>query len=125
MLIFPIVIGRLLTIPRDLVRAPFAVTTTSFEGLLTSNPNLFNRVLVMMLVAAPLSTMAVWALPSILILTLAAVVVSSSSLPTKFASLSPGSLFWNLLPALWNPALYLGDKCAACPIVRPLGRFCK
>ena len=87
-LIFPIVIGKLFTIPSDLVRAPFAVMTMSLDGLSTSNPSRVNRVLVMMLVAAALSTMAVCIFPFTLRVTLAAVVVSSSSLPIKLASLS-------------------------------------
>ena len=86
------VTGKLLTIPSDLVRAPLAVTTISLDGLSILQSSLFKRALVMMLVAAPLSTMAVCALPLILRVTLAAVVVLSSSLSTKLASFSPSFL---------------------------------
>ena len=92
MLIFSMVTGKLLTIPSDLVQAPLAVTTISLDGLSILQLSLFKRALVMMLVAAPLSTMAVCALPLILRVTLAVVVVLSSSLSTKLASFSPSFL---------------------------------
>ena len=89
MLIFLIVIGKLLTIPKDLVRAPLAVTTINLDDLSISQLSFFRRALVIMLIAAPLSTIAVYTFPLTLRVTLAAVVVLSSSLSTKLASFSP------------------------------------
>ena len=80
------VIGKLLTIPKDLVRAPLAVTTINLEDLSILQLSLFKSAFVMILVAAPLSTIAVCTFPLTLRVTLAAVVVLSSSLSIKLAS---------------------------------------
>src|ERR1044072_1486405 len=117
MSMLPILISNFEVIPKDLVRAPLAVTTTSLESLTISNPRRSKRALVIILVAAPLSIMAVWGLCFILRKIFAAVVVSSSSLSTRFASASG---LYDRCTACWTPARYFGDRCAACPTVSPL-----
>src|SRR5688572_25717737 len=107
-------------IPKDRVLFPFAVTTTTLDGLFGSQPNFFIKGLVMILVAAPLSIMAVTAIPFILKTHLAAVVLSSS-LPAKLASASWSSFSLVLWMAFFIPDRYLGIKCIACPTVMPLG----
>ena len=92
MLIFPMVIGKSLTIPKDLVRAPLAIITINLNDLSILQLSLFKRALVIMLIAASLSTIAICTFPLTLRVTLAAVVVLSSSLSTKLASFSPSLL---------------------------------
>ena len=106
--------GTLSMISRERVLAPLAVTTIIFEERLITNPSLSNNDLVIMLVAAPLSIMAVCAFCPIRRVHFAAV-VGSSSLSTKFASLVSFSL--ERLTARANPNQYRGIACAAYPTV--------
>ena len=53
-----IMIGRSSVIPKDRVRSPFAVTTINRDGRSIEHPKRLSKGIVMMLVAAPLSTMA-------------------------------------------------------------------
>jgi len=99
-----------------------AVTTIIFEERLISSPSLSNKALVIILVAAPLSTMAVWAFCPIRNVHLAAV-VGSPSLSARLASLASFSL--ERLTALTKPDRYFGIACAACPTESPHGKFCR
>src|ERR1044072_222844 len=99
-------------ISKDRVLFPLAVTTTTLEGLFGAQPNFFINGLVMMLVATPLSIIAVTAVPFILRTHLAAVVLSSS-LPAKLASVSRSNFSLVLWMALLTPDRYLGIKCIA------------
>src|SRR2546429_2826082 len=79
--------------------------------------------LVIMLVAALLSTIAVCTFSFTLRVTFAAVVASSSSLSTRLASLSATFLLCDLRTACCISARYCDNKCAACPTVSPLDKF--
>src|SRR5215216_537328 len=114
--------GTLSIIPRERVLAPLAVTTIIFEDRLITSPSLSNNDLVIMLVAAPLSTIAVCAFFPIRSVHLAAV-VGSPSLSTKLASFASFSL--EHLTARTNPDQYFGIACAACPTESPHGKFCR
>src|SRR3954466_5288 len=107
-LIFPIFTGTLSMIPRERVLAPFAVTTTIFEDLFILYPSFSAKAFVIMLVAAPLSIIAVWAFCPILKVHFAAE-VGSSLLSTRLASfVSSEALSLKRLIARAKPERYLG-----------------